>query len=181
MSIGKYTFRQAICDSLRVDVSAETLQAFADNAWDAATAAANSFRPQLRYYEQGATNLFAGGSIGSVSKNSTSQSYRGPGVGSYTPVQIANSWRMLINLYDEVLGFCNRLYTLSQANPPPSPNSLPAQFIAKFPGFNDDPDEAVYFFMQRRLQPVESYQTDLTDLRLPYCLGNNGNGGFQTW
>lgn len=162
-----------------MDVSAETLQAFADNAWDVAKDDANSYRPQLRSYESSATILFSGGSISSVSKNSTSQSYRGPGVGSYTPVQIANSWRMLINLYDEVLRFCNCLYQLSQANPPPSPNSLAIKFITKFPDFAADPDPAVYFFMQQRLQPIESYETDLTDLRLPLVL--SANGGPLTW
>jgi len=161
-----------------VDVSAETLQAFADNAWDTALAQANSFRPQLRIYEQGATNLFGGGSIGSVSKNSVSQTYRGPGVGSYTPVQIANSWRMLINLYDELLAYCNRLFLLSQSNPPPSPNSIPALFIAKFPQYQADPDDAVYYFMQRKLRPIDSYETDLTELRLVEALGYVN---FPTW
>lgn len=161
-----------------MDVSAETLQAFLDNAWDAAKDAANTFRPQLRLFESQATALFAGGSIGSVSKNSVSQSYRGPGLGSYTPVQIANSWRTLINLYDEDLQRCNYLYALSQAIPP-SPQGV--WFIGKFPEFpgnlaanpavQPDPDNAVYFFMAKRLFPVDSYETDLTDLRLPEALG----------
>ena len=154
-----------------MDISAETLQGFCDDAWDAAIAGANTYRPQLRLYESSLAKLFAGGSIGSVSKNSVSQSYRGPGLGSYTPVQLSNAWRMLINLYDEVLVYCNHLYTLSQVVPPPSPNSIPALFVAKFPEFPNDPDNAVYYFMGKKLQPIDSYETDLTDLRLPLTRG----------
>jgi len=60
-----------------------------------------ALRDQLRSYERNAEALFRGGSIASVAKNAASQSYRGPGLGSYTPVQIANAWRILINLFDQ--------------------------------------------------------------------------------
>lgn len=153
-----------------MDVSAETLQAFLDNAWDAAVAGANTLRPQFRLFETAATNLFAGGSIGSVSKNSVSQSYRGPGLGSYTPVQIANTWRMLINLYDEEKHRTDWYYNLFLQFPT---NEQGIAFNTLYPTYKDDPDTAVYAFMQGRLIPVDEYQTDLTDLRLPLTLAPN--------
>lgn len=146
-----------------MDISAETLQAFAENAWDAAANEANAYRAQLRTYEVAATNLFGGGSIASVSKNSTSQSYRGPGLGSYTPVQIANAWRMLINLYAMELACTARLYAISQKYPT---NEQGQCFIAKYPTYAQDPEPAVYDFMQAKLWPTNEYQIDLSDLRL---------------
>lgn len=68
---------------------------------------APALRNQLRAYEKASEALFRGGSIASVSKNSASQSYRGPGLGSYTPVQLANAWRQLISLYDQVFACVN--------------------------------------------------------------------------
>ena len=139
-----------------MDISTETLQAFLDDAWDAAPASASTLRPQLRAFEKAVTAQFSTvGSIGSVSKNSTSQSYRGPGLGSYTLVQIATAWRQLINLYDEVRHLAD--YLQSKAN---------ACFVAQFPDYATDPDVVVYTLMKERLIVVDDYQVDLTNLRL---------------
>lgn len=139
-----------------MDISTETLQAFLDDAWDAAPASASTLRPQLRAYEKSITAQFSTvGSIGSVSKNSTSQSYRGPGVGSYTLVQISTAWRQLINLYDEIKLLAD--YLQARAND---------CFIQQFPNYEADPDVVVYTIMKERLIVVNDYQVDLTNLRL---------------
>ena len=139
-----------------MDISTETLQAFLDDAWDVAPASASTLRNQLRAFEKATTSQFSTvGSIGSVSKNSTSQSYRGPGVGSYTLVQISNAWRQLINLYDEIRKLSDYLQSIS--NP---------RFVATFPIYLTDPDVVVYEIMKERLIVVDDYQVDLTNLRL---------------
>lgn len=93
-----------------MDVSVETLRSFLDQAWEVSQAAAPpiTLRAQLRTYERNVSTFFAGGTIGSVSKNSTSQTYRGPGLGSYTVVQIANAWRTLLNLFDATKNWIDR-------------------------------------------------------------------------
>lgn len=163
-----------------MDISAETLQAFLENAWDAAPNAANTLRQQLRVYEVAATNLFSGGSIGSVSKNSTSQSYRGPGLGSYTPVQIANAWRNLINLFEQQKCETDAVYAAATAIPP---QQWAVPFLVKFPTYAEDPDPAVYCLMTKQLLPVNEYQTDLTVLRLqPTLSPGYGAAGYPpTW
>lgn len=144
-----------------MDITPETLQSFLEDAWDACPAAANNLREQLRVYEKAATQLYRGGTIGSVSKNSSSQSYRGPGLGSYTPVQIANAWRLLVNLYDDTVAWV----AWQIANPPTNPP-------AWWPDNADDTD--IFFFkrMLCALRGVPEYQVDLTDLRLHPVLGN---------
>lgn len=162
-----------------VDIAVETLQAFADTAWDAANNDANSYRAQMRSYESQLVVLFASsGVLGSVSKNSVSQSYRGPGLGSYTVAQLQTAWRMLINLYDQQKKVTDTLWFFAN-NPPANPvpgwgcwyGITPAQFLAKYPTYNQDPDQAIYDFMLFRLEPVTEYQIDLTDLRFQPTLG----------
>jgi len=135
-----------------VDITTETLQGFWDDAWDSCAASANSFRDQLRAYEKAANRQFSVGSIASVSKNSANQSYRGPGVGSYTVVQIANTWRTLINLFDRIKAEVDAEISADDTQKPP-----------------DDYDPTVY---ERGLlilgnQPVTEYSSDFTDLLLP--------------
>ncbi len=131
-----------------VDITTQTLQGFLDDAWDAAPVQANTFRAQLRKFESSATLLFSGGSIGSVSKNSVSQSYRGPGLGSYTPVQIANAWRDLINLFDSVKKQIDCLIAAGNTD------------------FPDDTDETIYEAMKSQLIVITEYQPNMTDLYL---------------
>lgn len=147
-----------------MDVPVETLQLFLENSWDDAPADANSLRVQLRNNERSVGSLFStSGSLGSVSKNSASQAYRGAALGSLTLVQIQNAWRMLINGYDAQKRETDYLYWLSQ-NQPASPAGQ--QFIAKYPNYAQDPDQAVYDFLTNILQPCEEYQSDLTLLYL---------------
>lgn len=159
-----------------MDISIETLQGFLEDAWDAAKDAANTLRPQLRGYESSVRALSSQGALGSVSKNSTSQSYRGPGLGSYTPIQIADAWRMLIQNYDQNLAKANAFQRLTVSDPT---CQAAEWFAGLFPDFAADPDSAVYFFMKCDLQSVPSYQPDVSYLRLQ---ATEYNGQFvQTW
>jgi hypothetical protein len=154
-----------------VDITTETLQSFLDDAWDAAPSSANSLRDQLRSFEKAVTAQYSQGSIASVSKNSFSQTYRGPGLGSYTLVQIANAWRTLINLFDEEKQRADFIQAAGDA-----------WFIAKFPNYSSgdspDTDPAIYDLMKNRLFVITEYQTDLSDLRLRPTLAGEG---VRTW
>jgi hypothetical protein len=134
-----------------VDVTVQTYKAFLDDAWDAAPAAANTLREQLRAFEKQVTTLFSAGALGSVSKNTASQSYRGPGVGSYTPAQLQTVWRDLIDLFDEVKAWVDAEISESPPDPNPPPN---------------DGDPVIYDHMKRRLMVITEYSPNLIDLRL---------------
>ena len=136
-----------------MDITTETVQAILDDAWDACPLTANSLRDQLRTFEKGVTKLFSGGSLASVAKNNSSQAYRGPGVGSHTPVQIANAWRKLINLFDQAKNEIDLELTANDTQKPP-----------------DDLDPSIYARMQQSLVIVDEYQPDITDLLLPPTL-----------
>lgn len=126
-----------------------------DDAWDAAPPAANSLRDQLRAYEKEVSQVYRGGSLASVSKNSTSQSYAS-GPNNLTVLQVAKGWRMLVNLFD----YCKSEIDLEIAAVPQDPQD---------PG--NDKDPAVYArmaqFLNPLLTPVNEYTTDLTQLLLP--------------
>lgn len=151
-----------------MDISAETLQGFLDDAWDVAGDVAGSLRTQLRLYETTCSKKFnVSGTLGSVSKNSASQSYRGPGLGSYTLPQIQTAWRTLINLYDQELDRANWLNAIQDV-----------WFTTKYPKYAADADGAVYDFMKKRLLPIETFEEDFSDLRLhPTTRGDI----LQTW
>lgn len=151
-----------------MDIAVETLQAFLDDAWDSAQDTATGFRDQLRAYEKSITAQFASvGSIASLSKNSTNQSYRGPGLGQYTVAQIQTAWRMLINLYDATK---DRFDYLSASGN--------TDFAEDYPDYKGDPEKAVYSFSSHWLRnDFTHYQTDLSDLRLRPTL----SGGVRTW
>jgi hypothetical protein len=152
----------------------ETLQSFLDDAWDALPDTANVLRDQLRSFEKNVTPLFSQGSISSVSKNSASQTYRGPGLGSYTPIQIANAWRTLINLYDATLQKANWAFT----------QNIP-WFLQTYPAFSQaagtDNDPTVYAMMKWILVPTTEYRIDITDLRLEPTGVGAINGGAYCW
>ena len=151
-----------------MDIDARTLACWLENAWDDAPDVANSLRQQLRIGERNAASLFSAGSIGSVSKNSASQSYAGAGFGRFSVVQIQQGYRMLIELYDEELNRAQWIYQQSQTYPT---NQQGIWFNTKFPTFSTDPDPAVYFFMGNHIVPVENYEIDLSYLRLRPTLG----------
>ena len=154
-----------------MDIDTRTLACWAENAWDDCAATPSSLRDQLRLMERNASSLFASGSIGSVSKNSASQSYAGSGFGRFSVVQIQQGFRMLIELYDWLLQEATFVYQ--------STGTCHDNFVAKYPTFAEDPDQAVYDAIALRLgNPVDYYETDLSYLRLRPTLG----GPFpQTW
>ena len=82
------------------DVSPEILSAFLNSAWNSAKDGANSLRDQLLNEQSAGLELIKLGSIGSVGKNSTSQSYMGYGPGRITALQIVEAWSKLIEYYD---------------------------------------------------------------------------------
>lgn len=149
-----------------MDIDARTLACWAENAWDDAPAGALTLRQQLRTMERAAASLFASGSLGSVSKNSASQSYAGAGFGRFSVAQIQQGYRMLIEMYDWLLVETKAVYT--------STGTCHDDFVALYPDYAEDPDKAVYDAMVYRLQPVESYQIDLSYLRLRPTLGYPG-------
>ena len=159
-----------------MDIDARTLACWYENAWDDCAATPASLRDQLRLMERSAASLFASGSIGSVSKNSASQSYAGAGFGRFSVAQIQQGYRMLIELYDTALTECNCLWNAAQQYP----LSTRAQwFVQKYPTFPADPDLAVNDKITCILgNPVESYQVDLSDLRLRPTIAP---GIVQTW
>ncbi len=160
-----------------MDIDCRTLACWSDNAWDDAPEAAQSFRSQLRLMESNANNLFSSGSIGSVSKNSASQSYAGAGFGRFSVAQIQQGFRMLIELYDSNKRETQCIYNLSQQYPT---NQCGIDFLAKYPNYAQDPDQAIYDRMVCVLgNPVESYEVDLSYLRLNPTLG--GPYPSPTW
>ena len=84
------------------DVSPQLLLAFLNEAWQRASDAANSLRATLVADQVAALQLVKQGSIASVGKNSTSQSYKGYGPGSLTHVQIVEAIGNLLAFYDQV-------------------------------------------------------------------------------
>lgn len=141
-----------------MDITTQFYQTCLDNAWDAAPDGANTLRQQFRVYEQQLTPLSASGSISSVSKNSTNQTYRGAGVGSYTNLQIMSVWRDLINLYDRAVIWANNLQAQAVS-----------WFVKAWPNYGvpgNDNDPTFYQLMKSKLIVVDEYQTDLTDLRI---------------
>src|SRR5579862_879288 len=130
-----------------MDIPIETYAAFLDDAWDASPQEANSLRGQLRTFEKQVTTLFSQGSIASVGKNSANQSYRGPGLGSFTPAQLQYLWRRLINLFDSTKNEVDAEIALPDTQAPAN-----------------DQDPVIYGRMMLQLQPVTEYQPDMTDL-----------------
>ena len=153
-----------------MDIDARTLACWAENAFDDAPATPATLRPQLRLMERNAASLFSSGSISSVSKNSASQSYAGSGFGRFSVAQIQQGYRMLIELYDELLIQANWLNSTA--------GTCHDDFVAQYPNYAADPDQAVYDLMKVRLTPVEYYQIDLSYLRLRPTIAP---GFAQTW
>lgn len=143
-----------------MDITVETFQGFLDDAYDLGQTNGLGLRKTLRSFEKSANQLYNQGTLGNVAKNNASQSYRGPGLGSYTIVQIANAWRTLINMFDQA----QQVVTWMVANPPTNP---PAWFP------NAVNDASIYNAIKWKLgYNLSEYQIDLTDLRLHPIVGN---------
>lgn len=161
-----------------MDIDARTLACWSENAWDDAPEAAQSFRSQLRLMERNASSLFQSGSIGSVSKNSASQSYAGSGFGRFSVAQIQQGFRMLIELYDTYKWETQCIW--NQANAAGNVNQCSIDFKIQYPNYAQDPDQAIYDRMNCNLgNPVETYEIDLSYLRLRPTLG--GPYPSATW
>lgn len=85
-----------------MDVNTDDLSAFLNLAWQNAQDGANSLPAQLLAEQQNALALLAKGSVQSVGKNSTSQSYGYYGPGNLTHRQITNAFTTLIRYYQTV-------------------------------------------------------------------------------
>lgn len=84
------------------DVSPQILLAFLNDAWSRATDGANTLRATLVADQVAALVFVKAGSLASVGKNSTSQSYKGYGPGTLTHVQIVETIGNLLAFYDQV-------------------------------------------------------------------------------
>ena len=85
-----------------MDVSTDDLSAFLNRAWQRAKDGANTLPDELLAQQQSVLELLAAGSIASLGKNSTSQSYAYYSPGTLTHRQIANIFTTLIRYYEVV-------------------------------------------------------------------------------
>lgn len=109
-----------------------------EDAWDAAPEGALTLREQLRAYERAAGSVVSGGSLASISKNTSSHSYAF-GNGNITATEVANTWRELIDLFDLLLA------SFTEA-------AIEAT------------DATIYPEMMRRLVPLNSFTKDFTEV-----------------
>ena len=71
-----------------------------EDAWDATTNA-SSLRDTLRVLESNAGRQIAGGSLSSVAANGRHSAFAAQGPGQLTPVEVAQIYRQLIDLFDQ--------------------------------------------------------------------------------
>lgn len=105
-----------------------------EDAWDAAPNGDATLRETLRSNERAAGLVVSGGSLSSISKNQSSHSYAF-GSGTISPVEVANTWRELIDLFDGI-----------------------------FNEGNLTTDDLIYPEMMRRLVPVREFVKDFSGL-----------------
>jgi hypothetical protein len=122
-----------------VATTTQDLQRLLEDAWDNAPDGALTLREELRRNERAIGVLIAQGSLSSVSKNSSSQSYAF-GQGQLTTAEMARAWRVLINLFDR------------------------SQSIILAASLTND-DDTIYAEMKARLVPVYSTRPNLHTLR----------------
>lgn len=82
-----------------MDVNTDDLSAFLNLAWQKAGDSANTLPGQLLAEQQAALAFVTAGSLSTVSKNSTSQSYAFYGPGTFTHRQITAIFTTLIRQY----------------------------------------------------------------------------------
>ena len=107
------------------DVSPQIHLAFLTDAWNRAGAGANTLWQTLQDDQAAALQLVKQGSIASVGKNSTSQSYKGYGAGNLTHVQIVETIGNLIGLYSQLKSKITTAFTDDTGN---WPAGVPADF-----------------------------------------------------
>ncbi len=138
-----------------MDVNTDDLSAFLNRAWENAKNEANTLPGQLLIEQQAAINYIATGSLSTVGKNSTSQSYGGYNPGNLTHRQITEIFTILIRKEKECR---NHIIACAERDDV----TIPADF---------DLDPAVKDLIERALG-VGSEATripDIRDLRIPLC------------
>lgn len=146
------------------DVSPQIHLAFLADAWNRAGAGANTLLATLQSDQAAALSLVKQGSLYSVGKNSTSQTYKGYGAGSLTHVQIVETIGNLLALYAEFQDKITREFTCSAD----WGNAVPANF---------DFDDPIYALLTQAFNSLAAGNTtmlpDITRLRVPFnpCFG----------
>jgi hypothetical protein len=140
------------------DVSSQILLAMLNDAWNRASDAANSLRETLVNDQISSLQDVRYGSLASVGKNSTSQSYKSYGPGSLTQVQVVEACGNLLALYDQIKSKVQQEFIAS------------ADFDYTDPaGF--DYDNPVFSILTKILTVVSSGKAyslpDLRDIRIP--------------
>ncbi len=152
------------------DVSPQILLAFLNRAWESAAATANTLRPQLVQEQVAATNFIALGSLASVGKNSSNQSYKNYGPATLTQVQIVEVYGNLLGLYDELK---SRITCAFEKNTAEFPDGVPDTF---------DFDPAVYDLLTKTFNAMNSgVATQLTDISSLRLLGGLTPEGVVSW
>jgi hypothetical protein len=143
-----------------VDVNTDDLSAFLNLAWQKAGDAANTLPEQLLKEQQAALTLIATGSVATVAKNSTSQSYGFYGPGNLTHRQITAIFTTLIRYYQTVKD--KIIWAAAQ-----SAVALDATF---------DFDQPIYDLLTKYFQVSTSAAVlpDITDLRFSPCARSTG-------
>lgn len=149
------------------DVSPQLLLAFLNDAWTRAADGANKFREQLISDQTGALQLIKTGSVASVGKNSTNQSYAFYGAGVLTHVQIVETIGNLLALYDQVK---LKITCAFQANAD-FDYTVPADF-----DFDQSVYDALTQLFTAQSTGVAQMLPDITRLRLPACGPLNPSG-----
>lgn len=150
------------------DVSAEHLLAALLDVWNSAKAGANSFTPQLLAEISSARALIKFGGIASVSKNSTSQTYKFREAGTPTQGQTVEVYVQLLALYNQ---WKSKITTEFECSAD-FDNTVPAGFDFDAPIVGDvDPQTG---FLTKTLLAAVSGRApqlpDIRDLRVPICL-----------
>lgn len=109
-----------------------------EDAWDDAPDGDATLRATLRGNERAASLVVAGGSLSSITKNASSHSYAF-GNGNITAVEVANTWRELIDLFDALFDSYTTAGTATD-------------------------DATIYAEMKRRLVPINSFTNDYTGM-----------------
>lgn len=138
-----------------MDVNTDDISAFLNLAWQKAGDAANTLPAQLLAEQQAALAFVTAGSLATVSKNSTSQSYAFYGPGTFTHRQITSIFTKLIRVEKETRNAILKAALRDGV-------TIAADF---------DLDPAVKDIMERYfgISTEATQLPDITELRFPKC------------
>ncbi len=150
---------------MRSDISSDLFLALLNDAWNNAQDAANTLRNQLLTEQSSALKFVKRGSLTSVSKNSSSQGYRGYGPGGLTQTQAVEAYSALLGAYDS---FKRKITCAIDAEDITIPDDY-------------DYDTPIYDLLTRCLEDQSGFDVlpDITQLRLPPC--SLTSRSFVTW